>query len=96
MQATLTDAVRPANAMDRLRVRFPHTITLRFAPPGPDRRPSDRPRSAGHPHEIALDFVRHVRGEPASAAESELLRTALECCSDDPDLVPGRDSVVSG
>ena len=29
-------------------------------------------------------------------AESELLRTALECCSEDPDLVPGHDSVVSG
>jgi exonuclease SbcD len=96
VQATLTDAVRPTNAMDRLRARFPHTITLRFAPPvaGPAPvRPSTIGRAA---HEIALDFVRHVRGEPASAAESDLLRTALDCCSDDPDLVPGRDSVVSG
>jgi exonuclease SbcD len=96
VQATLTDAVRPANAMDRLRVRFPHTITLRFAPPGAGPAPV-RPSAIGRaPHDVALDFVRHVRGEPASAAESELLRTALECCSDDPDLVPGRDSVVSG
>ena len=96
MQATLTDVVRPANAMDRLRVRFPHTITLRFAPPGAGPAPV-RPSTIGRaPHDVALDFVRHVRGEPASAAESELLRTALECCSDDPDLVPGRDSVVSG
>ena len=96
VQATLTDAVRPANAMDRLRVRFPHTITLRFAPPGAGPAPV-RPSAIGRaPHDVALDFVRHVRGEPASAAESELLRTALECCSDDPDLGPGRDSVVSG
>ena len=96
VQATLTDAVRPANAMDRLRARFPHTITLRFAPPGAGPAPV-RPSAIGRaPHDVALDFVRHVRGEPASAAESELLRTALECCSDDPDLVPGRDSVVSG
>ncbi len=96
VQATLTDVVRPANAMDRLRVRFPHTITLRFAPPGAGPAPV-RPSAIGRaPHDVALDFVRHVRGEPASAAESELLRTALECCSDDPDLVPGRDSVVSG
>ncbi len=96
VQATLTDVVRPANAMDRLRVRFPHTIALRFAPPGAGPAPV-RPSTIGRaPHDIALDFVRHVRGEPASAAESELLRTALECCSDDPDLVPHDDAVVSG
>jgi exonuclease SbcD len=96
VQATLTDAVRPAQAMDRLRVRFPHAITLRFAPPGSDPTPG-RPSTIGRaPHEIALDFVRHVRGEPASGPESDLLRTALECCTDDAELVPGRDSVVSG
>ena len=96
VQATLTDVVRPANAMDRLRVRFPHAITLRFAPSGSGPAPV-RPSTVGRAsHEIALDFVRHVRGEPASDAESELLRTALECCSEDPDLVPGHDSVVSG
>ena len=46
-------------------------------------------------HEIALDFVHHVRGPPATAAESDLLREALECCSEDPDLVAARDAVVS-
>ena len=96
VQATLTDVVRPATAMERLRVRFPHTIALRFAPPGTGPAPV-RPSTIGRaPHDVALDFVRHVRGEPASAAESELLRTALECCSDDPDLVPDADAVVSG
>jgi hypothetical protein len=37
-----------------------------------------------------------VRGTPATTDESELLRTALECCSEDPDLVTDLDAVVSG
>jgi exonuclease SbcD len=96
VQATLTDDVRPVRAMERLRVRFPHTVALRFAPPGGEEtrtRPATSGRSA---HQISLDFVGHVRGTPASAEESALLRTALECCSEDPDLVAHRDAVVSG
>jgi exonuclease SbcD len=96
VQATLTDRVRPAQAMERLRARFPHAIALRFAPPGTGPAPARTSTIGRAPHEIALDFVRHVRGAPASAAESDLLRTALECCSEDPDLVPGRDFVVGG
>ncbi len=96
VQATLTDAVRPVRAMEQLRARFPHALALHFAPVGGGpsaARPSTRGRT---PHEISLDFVRHVRTAPATEEESELLRVALECCSEDPDLVPGRDSVVSG
>ena len=48
-------------------------------------------------HDVALDFVAHVRGGAAATdAESDLLREALECCSEDPDLVAARDAVVSG
>jgi exonuclease SbcD len=96
VQATLTDDVRPVRAMERLRARFPHTVALRFAPAGGEEtrtRPATSGRSS---HQIALDFVGHVRGTPASAEESALLRTALECCSEDPDLVAHRDAVVSG
>ena len=96
VQATLTDAVRPVQAMERLRARFPHALALRFVPAGgaePPARPATTGKSA---HRIALDFVGHVRGTPASSEESELLRHALECCSEDPDLVVGRDAVVSG
>jgi DNA repair protein SbcD/Mre11 len=96
VQATLTDAVRPARAMERLRTRFPHTLTLRFAPTGgaeAPTHPATRGRSA---HATALDFVSHVRGAPASSDESDLLRTALECCTGDPDLVVERDTVVTG
>ncbi|MEP6856178.1 MAG: exonuclease SbcCD subunit D [Pedococcus sp.] len=96
VQATITDAVRPVRAMEQVRLRFPHALALRFAPLGGEAvttRPSTSGKSA---HEISLDFVRHVRGTPAAPEESALLRTALECCSEDPDLVGERDAVVSG
>lgn len=96
VQATLTDAVRPVRAMERLRARFPHTLALRFAPPGGEQTTSRPATSGKSAHEIALDFVSHVRGTAASAEESDLLRTALECCSGDPDLVRERDAVASG
>jgi exonuclease SbcD len=96
VQATLTDTVRPVRAMERLRTRFPHALALRFAPLGGEQ-PRDRPATFGKSaHEVSLDFVRHVRGTPAGPEESDLLRTALECCSEDPDLVAGLDAVVSG
>ncbi len=96
VQATLTDLVRPAQAMDRLRTRFPHALALRFAPAGcpePAARPTTSGKSA---HQITLDFVAHVRGTPAGTEESDLLQRALECCSEDTDLRVQRDAVVSG
>ena len=85
VQATLTDRHRPDRAMERLRTRFPHTLALRFAPFGGVDAPARPPTTGKSAHAIALDFVAHVRGAPASVAESELLGTALECCSEDPD-----------
>lgn len=85
VQATLTDPVRPAQAMARLQVRFPYAVALQFAPPEADGVPARRSLEGRSDHQIALDFVRDVRGEPASAAESALLRDACECCAHDPD-----------
>ncbi|HEX4190835.1 MAG TPA: exonuclease SbcCD subunit D [Marmoricola sp.] len=84
VQATLTDAVRPAQAMARLQARFPYAIALQFAPVGgaPTARTTTQGRSD---HEIALAFVAEIRGEPASAAESDLLRDACEACGHDSD-----------
>jgi exonuclease SbcD len=97
VQATLTDEVRPLQAMERLRTRFPHALALRLAPHGDGGQPARAATTGRSAHDVALDFVAHVRGgASASQAESDLLREALECCSDDPDLVPSRDSVVSG
>ncbi|MFI6496224.1 exonuclease SbcCD subunit D [Nonomuraea typhae] len=78
LQVVLTDAVRPKSAMDRLRARFPHTLALSFEPVG--AAPATRvTRIHGRPEtEVALDFVREVRGEPASGDEEDLLRQAIE------------------
>jgi exonuclease SbcD len=91
VQATLTDAVRPAQAMARLQERFPHTVALLFAPEGgpAERRPV---RVEGRSdHVVAVDFVAEVRGSPATEAESALLRDACDASALDPDA----DSVVS-
>ncbi|SDH47975.1 exonuclease SbcCD subunit D [Nonomuraea jiangxiensis] len=78
LHITLTDAVRPKSAMDRLRARFPHTLALAFDPVG--ATPAAQPvRLSGRPEaEVALDFVREVRGEPAAPDEEDLLRQAIE------------------
>jgi len=91
VQASLTDAVRPARAMARLQERFPHTVALVFAPEGgnPDRqRVAVEGRSD---HAVALDFVAAMRGTPATAAEAALLRDACDACVADPDA----DGLVS-
>jgi len=85
IQATLTDPVRPAQAMARLQSRFPHVVALQFAPPAEAERGVARRLEGRSDHQIALDFVSEVRGEPASPAESALLRDACECCAQDPD-----------
>ncbi|MGP4094657.1 exonuclease SbcCD subunit D [Nonomuraea sp. KM90] len=78
LQVILTDAVRPKSAMDRLRARFPHTLALSFDPVG--AAPAAQPVAvSGRPEaEVALDFVREVRGEPAAPEEEDLLRQAIE------------------
>ena len=87
MQVTLTDALRPAQAMERLRRRFEHTLVLSFAPTG--AAPVALPVASVvglRDHEIALDFVTELRGVPATAVESDLLLEACDACCDDTDL----------
>lgn len=93
VQAVITDPVRPTRAMDRLRTRFPHTLVLSFEPRGGVASGSStrRPLTAGSDHDIALDFVRDVRGTPATAAESKLLLDACDSCRQ----AAGPDHVVS-
>jgi exonuclease SbcD len=65
VEATLTDAVRPAEPMARLAERFPHTLSLVFEPQrtGEDTLASYAQRLRGRSdHQIAEDFVAHVRG----------------------------------
>ncbi len=87
VQVTLTDPLRPAQAMERLRRRFEHTLVLQFAPTGasPAVR-SQAPLAGRSAHDITLDFVADLRGIPATEEESALLLDACDACCDDPDL----------
>ncbi|MEI4272318.1 exonuclease SbcCD subunit D [Klenkia sp. LSe6-5] len=80
VSARLTDAVRPTDAMRRLRSRFPHCVHLEWsgAPRDDDARSyTDRLRGRDD-LSVADEFVRHVRGGVApSSAERELLGRAL-------------------
>ncbi|MEV7969349.1 exonuclease SbcCD subunit D [Sphaerisporangium sp. NPDC088356] len=81
LQVTLTDPVRPKGAMERLRQRFPHTLALAFEPGGVVRAAAGAPRLAGRPEiDVALDFIREVRGEPADHDERRLLQEAVQAC----------------
>ncbi|OQD54081.1 exonuclease SbcCD subunit D [Streptomyces phaeoluteigriseus] len=81
VEATLTDAVRPADPMARLTERFPHTLSLVF---DPERTPADPDvsyarRLAGRTdQEIAEDFVAHVRGAGPDTREQDVLRDAFD------------------
>jgi exonuclease SbcD len=81
VQATITDTRRPERAMEQLRSRFPYTLQLAFEPEGDagDGLPSYAARTRGRSDtEIALGFVRHVRGSDPDRAEQALLRAAVE------------------
>jgi DNA repair protein SbcD/Mre11 len=91
VQATLTDPLRPAQPMERLRRRFPHTLVLAFEPGDRDEANEQRSVPGAHPgvrsdHAIALDFVRELRGTPAGPAEMALLQEACDACGEDPEV----------
>lgn len=81
IEATLTDPARPADPMARLTARFPHTLSLVF---DPDRAPDDpqvsyaRRLTGRDDHQIAQDFVAHVRGTGPDEHETAVLRDAFD------------------
>ncbi len=80
LQVTVTDPVRPREPMERLRTRFPHVLVLGFEPDGAagaDTRPYAARLTGRSDLEVAGDFVAHVRGSAADAAESALLAEAF-------------------
>ncbi|MCW2952685.1 MAG: nuclease SbcCD, subunit [Conexibacter sp.] len=79
VQATLTDPMRPADAMERLRRRFPHAVALAFDPQGMlDAPGASYQRLRGlDDEELVRRFVADVRGLAAEDEELELLRDAL-------------------
>ncbi|MET8681660.1 exonuclease SbcCD subunit D [Streptomyces sp. NPDC004647] len=82
VEATLTDAVRPYEPMARLAERFPHVLSLAFAPDRDAEDPlaSYAQRLRGRTdQQIAEDFVAHVRGGSGpDDSERAVLRGALE------------------
>ena len=85
LAVTLTDTARPEAAMDRLRRRFPHILTLEFRPEGitADGR-SYREKVRGRDDlTVATAFVEHVRGTPPTGAENALLTSAFEAVRDE-------------
>ncbi len=79
---TVTDQLRPPQAMERLRSRFPHVLTLTFEPEGRVRaaRPL-LPRVSGRSdHDVALGFVQEVRDLEATTEEALLLQLACDSC----------------
>ena len=84
VQATLTDDSRPVQPMERLRRRFPHALVLGFEPTRETPLTSARRRwHERDDHEIALAFVKDLRGRGATPAESALLREAVDACGHD-------------
>jgi DNA repair protein SbcD/Mre11 len=81
VKAVLTDPVRPAAPMERLRERWPHTLVLDFDPDGGLASPdADLARLAAQsdPVEICGLFVEFVSGAPPGAAERAVLAGAVE------------------
>ena len=93
VEATLTDRVRPAQAMDRLRRRFPHALLLSFDATLPVTGLAPvAPSSVRTDHDIARDFMTDMRGAPPDDDETALLFQAIDACCADPDV----DALVSG
>lgn len=84
LSVTLTDQVRPIDAMRRLRARFPYAVHLDWVPEGGDVRAALRYAEAVRgrsDREIADGFLSDCRGCEPSAAEGALLDEALVAAS---------------
>ncbi len=81
-QITLTDAQRPAQAMEKLRARFPDTLVLGFDPEGAPASAktsySSRLAAAKDDLSVCCGFLEHVRGREPDDAERTVLTEALE------------------
>lgn len=81
-QVTLTDAQRPARAMERLRSRFPDTLVLGFDPEGGTAAAassySSRLAEAPDDLSVCCGFLEHVRGRVTDDTEKAALAAALE------------------
>ncbi len=87
VHATLTDAVRPQQAMERLRRRFPHTLVLAFESTAPRLGRLDADRThVRRDRDLVRDFMTELRGAAPSEVEARLLDLAVDACCEDPDV----------
>ena len=96
-QVTLTDEIRPAAAMDRVRARFPHTLQLSFDAPRRDERPlAYAERLQGRDDvELCCDFLAHVRGgRGPSATERTAIGQAVAAATRHDGEVMGEDGAM--
>jgi exonuclease SbcD len=81
LSVTVTDRVRPVDAMRRLRERFPYAVHLEWEPEGgyagAPLRYSDAVRGRSD-IEISRSFLDDCRGAPPTESEEQLLFKALE------------------
>jgi exonuclease SbcD len=81
VKAVLTDPVRPASPMERLREKWPHTLVLDFAPEG-GLADTDadlaRLAQAADPVQICGLFVEFTSGGPPDGAQQAVLREIIE------------------
>ena len=81
-QITVTDAQRPARAMEKLRTRFPDTLVLGFDPEGAKATGktsySSRLSEAEDDLSICCGFLEHVRGRGADDSERAALVEVLD------------------
>jgi DNA repair protein SbcD/Mre11 len=79
LAVTLTDTARPEGAMDRLRARFPHVLTLEYQPQGVTADPRSYGQKVRGRDDLAVaaEFVAHVRNARPTSDECELLEAAF-------------------
>ncbi|MGO2051685.1 exonuclease SbcCD subunit D [Glutamicibacter sp. 287] len=80
-QVTLTDPERPADAMSKVRTRFPDTVVLAFDPQGGKAKEkstySERMAKATSTAQVCSDFIEHVRDRHPDDLERELLESVI-------------------
>ncbi len=80
-QVTLTDAIRPLGAMERVQQRFPHALVLQFEDAGVQVGATSYAARVRERDDLALccDFLEHVRaGAGATEQERAVLAEAVE------------------
>jgi DNA repair protein SbcD/Mre11 len=86
LHVTLTDTVRPLQAMERLRRRFPHTLVLGFESTVPVIGSLPTMDAARRDADLVAEFVTELRGSAPSREELALLGRAVDACCEDPEV----------